>query len=653
MLKRRKRYILLLLLLVICLLGTFRNTFATESSFFKYVTEMSIGENNWIYGSAPVAVEANAEEPEQMSFVLYFTKWQWRQLVDDGILRFNLPIPSQIKIISFQREIIAELDGEIQSIGQLQIKESELQFNIDEAYQKRMEGSDNIEIRISMIAEFEEGEYGLGDGFKIISVLDGKVSARWNNYSVKVNKIDEEDSAKLLEGADFEIDVSNYADNARAYAQQQVFLLEENAILENDTFKYKNSGFSTIKNVAAFLEGGFAPGDLYTLREIKPPIGYLPTDNDIKFAFYHYSDTEKIGTRNKIKELNENYKVRYENVGGVAVFGNEDGSLDMNEYNIYVKNKLIPKIELMKIDAATGEPLAGVKFELQINAKQSEYAVQEYLDLRGAEWICDETSGILSWTGTTDQDGVIIYPKGTIPYSVNEYTLIEYVPAGYEGHGKQLATKFMINKDGTISITEGNGRADAKDGLISLIVENKRVINLEINKVNETEKPLENATFVLYGLNAEENEDSLKIDGKIYYYIESKTTGKDGQITFYDLPLGEYYLKETEAPEGYKILEEPYFVELNEESESNGENVLTIVNSKKGVKIVSTGGKGILPYLIGGIVLVGVGRMLLGKGKKKKKRKKTQNSSNVNRRVNSSKRPKSKNSSSAEKRKRD
>ena len=78
---------------------------------------------------------------------------------------------------------------------------------------------------------------------------------------------------------------------------------------------------------------------------------------------------------------------------------------------------------------------------------------------------------------------------------------------------------------------------------------------------------------------------------------------------------------------------------------------LLLTKSLKGTNIFRT--IFFMPNLIGGIVLVGVGRMLLGKGKKKKKRKKTQNSSNVNRRVNSSKRPKSKNSSSAEKRKRD
>lgn len=618
-----KKYFLILLCFTMCFLGTVQIAVGAPSNFYEYVTEMSIGEKTWTYGDAPIELKVNAKEPLQVNFVLYFTKGQWKQSADeDGTIYLDWEAPSQIKVQSFQRDIIAEIDGKAQAVGQMDMEASQVHIVVDETYRELIADSDNIEFRLNMIVEFEEGSYDLGEWFEIESVLDGQVSARWNDYGVYVNKIDENDSAKLLEGAEFEINVLHYSKDAYAFENSELFSLAENNIVENGTFQYSNEGFKTVEHVAALLEGGFEPGKLYKLREVKAPIGYIPSDEEVKFAFYHYTDSEKTGTLKKIQELNKSYTERYENEGGVAVFGSENGSLDTKEHNIYIQNKKMPMLKVIKVDAVTGEPIENVRFELQIDIAKVEYTTQQYMAIENAGWEYNEASGVLSWIAKTDQDGVIIYPEGTIPYASQGYSLVETVPEGYEGYGSTLEIKFLINKDGTLSVTEGNATADVKDGVMILSVENKKNANLIIHKENESGDPLAEVTFALYGEGERFTGDTIEVNGKTYYYLTSETTGKDGKIVFEGLSFGKYYLVEMKAPEGYKLLEEPYLVELDEESAENKENILTIVNSKEGAKIVATGGKGIWPYLIGGILLIIIGRILLINNKKKRRRRK-------------------------------
>lgn len=72
-----------------------------------------------------------------------------------------------------------------------------------------------------------------------------------------------------------------------------------------------------------------------------------------------------------------------------------------------------------------------------------------------------------------------------------------------------------------------------------------------IKKDAETKKSLEGAVFGLYA-----KEDIFDADGRLIVaadtFIEKAVTGADGTVTFIsDLPLGQYYVKEMEAPAGY------------------------------------------------------------------------------------------------------
>ena len=84
------------------------------------------------------------------------------------------------------------------------------------------------------------------------------------------------------------------------------------------------------------------------------------------------------------------------------------------------------------------------------------------------------------------------------------------------------------------------------------VTNERQKVQISVIKTDsETKKVLEGAVFGLFT-----KEDIVNADGKVIVnadtQIEKAVTGKDGKVTFTsDLPLGQYYVKELEAPAGY------------------------------------------------------------------------------------------------------
>lgn len=139
----------------------------------------------------------------------------------------------------------------------------------------------------------------------------------------------------------------------------------------------------------------------------------------------------------------------------------------------------------------------------------------------------------------------------------------------------------------------------------------------------ETTNPLSGAKFGLYKA-ADDSE------------VGTTTTGEDGLITFNRLDAGEYYLKEIQAPAGYKTDETKVPVSIKATLDAdgklssysitiNGQNTTTytadytketttvdktgdtsLFNNYKAGVLPSTGGQGIYFYIIAGIILIGI-----------------------------------------------
>lgn len=595
-------------------------TMAASADIYSFLTEFTLNGETWKYGQDTTTIQVESDAPVAVEYVLFFTNDQWMQNYQN--LQWDLPEGTEIMHVN--EHVTAVLDGKTVDVGTMEVVNSDIKISISEEYVHVIERYDNIELRAGVVLKFEEGDHDLGEIIVVEAKETGRANIRWSGYSIKVNKIDDAEVSELLGGALFEIMECEYSENGHEFLEGQIFGLAEHHVQENDTFVYEGNGFRTVKDVAAFLEGSFEPGKLYYLNELRPPAGYLPTAEPVKFAFYHYTDSEKQGTLNKIKELNSDYKTRYEAEGAVAAFGQETGTLSENDYNIYVKNKKAPEFQVLKIDQMTGEPLEGVRFVLRIDVKKAEYSVDSYLNLENAGWTYDDLTGVLEWEQRTDASGILKYPAGTVPYASAGYELVEEVPEGYVGHGNVLISKIKMNADGTIEVENGLANVERHENVDVILIKNARTADICIQKNNESGQPLEGAVFAIYGQEKTDTDDTIEKDGVTYYYQQSKTSGSDGKVEFTDLKYGIYYLVEKQAPEGYQLLEEAYRVEISEDTLDNGIYELEIINSKKGVEIVATGGKGIGPYVTVAAVLLVIGTLffLAARRREKIRRKK-------------------------------
>lgn len=87
------------------------------------------------------------------------------------------------------------------------------------------------------------------------------------------------------------------------------------------------------------------------------------------------------------------------------------------------------------------------------------------------------------------------------------------------------------------------------------------------------------------------------------------TTGADGKAVIYGLAYGDYYLVETKAPDGYRLLPQPTKFVVNESSHQDTA-VLTIANSG-GVELPTTGGAGTMIFTALGTAMVCAAAVLL------------------------------------------
>ena len=208
------------------------------------------------------------------------------------------------------------------------------------------------------------------------------------------------------------------------------------------------------------------------------------------------------------------------------------------------ENKLITgSIEILKVDADTKQPLAGVVYRL--------------FDADGNE-IAD---------GTTDTNGKVTFDNlkpGS--YSYQEISTVD---------GYQLdATKYDF------SLTSENLN-------VKVTRENKPVKGcLTVRKVDVTGSPLAGAELLL----------ETSTDGKNWTEVGKITTDKTGIAQWNDLKIGvQYRVTETKAPAGYTLMTEPLFTGT---LDSDSPDVtITACNSAEFV-LPFTGGVGFTTYFL-------------------------------------------------------
>lgn len=200
-----------------------------------------------------------------------------------------------------------------------------------------------------------------------------------------------------------------------------------------------------------------------------------------------------------------------------------------------------------------GTPLAGVEFSIW-NVTGT-YTGSEDATTIGATDLGEATD-----VQTTGADGVATFAG----LDVGVYLVAE---TNSDPHTTRVTPNFFVS----IPMTNPEGDGWIYD--VHVYPKNALVRgDVTLNKVDEAGEALEGAIFGLYARDEDSSDDVA---------IAQMPTSTDGIVKFTDLPVGNYYLKEITAPEGYTLSTVTYPFEITEENwhatfEANAINYLAL-----------------------------------------------------------------------------
>lgn len=284
------------------------------------------------------------------------------------------------------------------------------------------------------------------------------------------------------------------------------------------------------------------------------------------------------------------------------------------------------------------------------------------VDTNGNRTLATEENGnpITGYIGTdndiitlTDHQVAVIksLPAGT-QYVITESGSNEFITTAKEKTLKESESPdnswktYSFGTDETERTVEGTlywyvDEENKADTLSVVNYTNTYLPDLTILKVdaNSPANPLEGAKFVFYKTVTIEAEDGEELSTETRYYyngnwvklsednaeesavtLESvtQTSGKDGKITYLNVPDGIYYLEEVKAPDGYNLLTDRITITVSSGkiqtavmnttnySPNDEEDIwltLTVTNSS-GYELPKTGGTGTTLFTIGGLLLM-------------------------------------------------
>lgn len=267
-------------------------------------------------------------------------------------------------------------------------------------------------------------------------------------------------------------------------------------------------------------------GETYTLREEFAPYGYLKAE-DILFTV---EDTEKIQS-----------VVMKDEVPTGTIIINKDGEF-------LTDTSLVKDQWFSFIFDYFKKSLAGVTFEV--------YAAEDIVSPDGLNTVYFEKDMLIDTIVTNDKGIAMIEDLPLGKYYLVETKTLE----GFVLDSTPIEADLSYVDQNTAVVYAG----------MSVTNERQKVQITVTKKDAETKENLEGAVFGLYA-----KEDIADADGKVLQkkdtLIEKRVTNKEGIAVFLsDLPLGQYYVKEIQAPAGYVTSDEVFDVDASYQGADTG-----------------------------------------------------------------------------------
>ena len=328
-----------------------------------------------------------------------------------------------------------------------------------------------------------------------------------------------------------------------------------------------------------------------------------------------------------------------------AVQVEEEGSTILNLYICDENgNRLLDSEKPDWVDVKYNSSSATANLKITIRDEQIQRNVQFIKTdsagntLEGAEFTLTNSDGdSFSILKASDKNGVFSQEEATLPYGT--YTLTETTaPNGYALLEPITFTvnDYQSDKNNGITVTSGADAVDVSckvsnsvvDGIstttysYTLTVKDTYAPEIKIQKVasgggtDENPEYLSGAQFDLYASKQEGTE--TVIDESKTLNTDAYVSKDNGTFSLGNLREGVYFLKETKAPDGYKLLTDPIRitvtnnkVTVNGTSSANPEDVqsnngiytITVSNST-GQELPHTGGSGTTLFTFGGLAIL-------------------------------------------------
>lgn len=257
-------------------------------------------------------------------------------------------------------------------------------------------------------------------------------------------------------------------------------------------------------------------GKTYTLREEFAPYGYLKA-TDVSFTVEDTGEVQSVVMRDEVP------------TGTIII--NKDGEF-LTDTNL-VKDQWFSFI----FDYFR-KSLAGVTFEV--------YAEEDIVSPDGLDTVYFEKDELVDTIMTNDKGNAMIEDLPLGRYYLVETKTLE----GFVLDSTPIEADLSYIDQDTAVVYAGMS-----------ISNERQKVQVTVVKTNaETKEKLEGAVFGLYAA-----EDIVNADGKVLQkkdtLIEKRVTDSDGKAVFLsDLPLGQYYVKEMQAPAGYVKSDEVFDV---------------------------------------------------------------------------------------------